>query len=111
MTTDNYLLQFCRYFKGEGSNPFSRPSLRFWIWEFEKQYVGASAETQQLSPFLQDALERYRRAGLTGFEKADGIPVFLKATLYMLFLKGNELPLNDEFYRFYDQWKKRKVER
>lgn len=108
---DNYLLRFCRYFKGEDSNPFPPQTLRYWIWEFEKQYVNESAETRQLSPFLQDALTRYRRAGLSEFEKADGVPVFLKAVLYMLFLKGNELPLNNEFVRFYGEWKKQEVAR
>jgi hypothetical protein len=107
------LLQFCRFFKGESQNPFSfTHPLRFYIWMFEQRWVEetlAAQEKQAVSPFLSDALTCYMAAGLSDFENRDGVPVMLKAVLYDLFLKGNELPLNDEFKRFYASWKSKEV--
>ena len=107
------LLKFCRYYKGEKENPFP-VSLRYWIWEFERRWVDdtlASAQSEEGTPFLSDSLSRYRVAGLEDFAVDDGVPLLLKATLYALFLKGNELPLNDEFRRFYGLWKNEELER
>ena len=109
--SENPLLRFCRYYKGESTNPFPDPSLRFWIWEFEKKYVDESLASEDLTPFLREALTAYRHAGLSDFRNTDGVSVLMKAVLYQLFLKGNELPLIDEFVRFYDEWKKKEVVR
>ncbi len=105
MGKEDYI-KYCRYYNGENYNPFP-PSLLFWVWEFERKWVEEeilASINEEATDYLDDLLTRYRRAGLFDFQSGDGIPMSLRASVYALYLKGNELPSIGEFSRFYSKW-------
>lgn len=105
MKNDDYI-KFCRYYKGEKVNPFP-PSLLFWVWEFERKWVEEELKAsikEEATDHLDYLLTEYRMAGLFDFQSGDGIPMSLRASIYALYLKGNELPTKEEFSKFYSKW-------
>lgn len=108
MFTDE-LLKHCRYYHGEKENPYAL-SLLYWVWEFEKKWVEESKHAE-VSPFFSEALSQLLRATGNSFDVGDGVPLYLRAAMFMLFLKGNELPRIEEFMKFYRDWKNGEVAR
>lgn len=97
------LLKYCRFYNGNLET--SRTSGNFYIWE--KRWVDAEYEcrkTREMTGFLADCCDCYRRAGLLDFEATDGIPLSLKAVLYISFLKGEGYDIN-EFKALYYKWR------
>ena len=100
------LLKYCRYYKGEKECPYESVRLTL-IFNQEKKWVeGMMNKNYPMS----DYLDTYYAYKMEDFEVFDDIPLSLKAYLYMFFLKGNELPLREDFEKFYKLWKEKKVE-
>ena len=109
----NELLKFCRYYKGETSNPFAigtpNPGAAYFLWIVEHDWVEreiADAKAEILSDESSDILSAYREAGLIDFEKSDGVWLGLKASLYRLLQHWNEgVASSEDWAQFYDEWK------
>lgn len=108
----NELLKSCRYYKGEAENPFASGASAF-LWIAERDWVArelVDAEAEALSEESSEILQAYRDAGLIDFEKSDGIPLGLKASLYRLLQHWNEgVASADDWSRFYIGWKQARL--
>lgn len=79
----NNALSKCRYYHGEGENPYSPSSIQYTFWTVEKIYVVivCNSEIEQenigaaFSLDFPDLLPSY------------DIPVYLKATLYAQYMR------------------------
>lgn len=98
------LLKFCRYYKGESSNPYEGDKAMFW--GYEQIWIRLS---EQGAFEDSDMLEDYNMFGLKEFCKDDGIPITLKALLFNRFRHwkdGYGLEIDrDRFKSFYDEYK------
>ncbi|MCF0187933.1 MAG: hypothetical protein HUK04_00340 [Bacteroidaceae bacterium] len=102
------LLQCCRYFRGENESPF-KSGIRHFLWSVERDWMErefADAKAETMSDESSLFLETYRKAGLIDFEKADGVWLGLKASLYRLLQHWNEGAASvEDWSRFYSDWK------
>lgn len=97
------LLKSCRYYTGDDSTSIKEGN--FWIWE--KRWVEADyicQKERETTGFIADACRCYVDAGLLRFENTDGVPLTLKAVLYLSFLKGEGYDV-EEFKRLYYRWR------
>lgn len=98
------LLKFCRYYKGEFSDPYEgKDDNKGLMWFYEQMWV-KSAE-RGLSPADSDLLEDYKAYGLESFSADDGVPLSFKAFLFGRFMHwqggyGMEID-RDNFKQFY----------
>ena len=73
------LLSFCRYYKGEETNPY-KGDLRANLWEYEKYWLEESLKED--SDYLSELANEYISAGLLTWTETDGTPSLLKALLF-----------------------------
>lgn len=78
MTKNEQLLNACRYYKGESSNPFTKGN-KATFWEYEEKWIELTASN---SAILANAIDEYIGAGLSDFEIGDDTPLSLKAMLF-----------------------------
>ena len=99
---DNKLLKYCRYYKGEDTNPFEcYADDRRMLWFYERAYAN-STENSMLPEYVGD----YVAIGLGAFSEGDGVPVGLKALLFNRYAKTSYSMLSaktpfKEFYLHY----------
>lgn len=108
------LLKFCRYYKGEKTQPYTGGTLKGIIWLLESWWVADTLETNEAGEIVDRAAEtlgRYINDGLGSFEDTDDVPVSLKAYMYAVHLKDNELPQIEDFKKFYYLWRDKKISR
>lgn len=107
------LLKYCRYYNGEENTPYNSDRLNL-IWFQEKKWVEDTMDVNvpmsSIPPTISTPLDYYLGYHMQDFEKFDDTPITLKAYLFMYFLKGNELPLREDFEKFYALWKAKKVD-
>ena len=93
------LIEQCRYYKGEDKNPFDGVEQnKAMLWFYELKWVEFNFTDPTL---LIEYVEDYNRAGLSGFNSADGVPITLKALLHNRYEKWNEGPGFEKFYLKY----------
>lgn len=93
---DNNLLKYCRYYKGEKSNPFKgKDGYNGYFWDYERVWVEQTLlsykETE--TSFFDDMIEEYLHSGLATFQQKDDTPVTLKALLYNRYGHWSGLPM------------------
>lgn len=82
------LIGFCRYYKGEDSNPYEgkdQSKAMFWFYEsvWVRDTIEVSKDTKQEKEHdCFNYLNDYVRSGLSQFEMTDGVPATLKALLF-----------------------------
>lgn len=96
------LLKFCRYFRGENRNPFTKDETHAMLWEYERTWVSDSLKGGDFSDYLSE----YLAVGLQDFSKFDDTPVTLKAMLFNRYAKSaytiqDAVPGFKEFYQKY----------
>lgn len=85
-------LQFCRYYKGEESNPYEgkdRNKAMLWfyesVWVRDMQKVNQDEKNEkEHTPYMDE----YLGYGLADFEKMDDTPITLKSLLFNRYAKG-----------------------
>lgn len=82
------LIKFCRYYKGEQTNPFKDGNDSLF-WTYEKYWIDQTIKSdgndnENFTEFIGD----YIRIGLREFEKFDDTPMILKSILFNRFAKG-----------------------
>lgn len=107
-TNRSEILGYCRYFRGEKENPFEG-GIKATMWVVERNWFVSylqMSESEQVSDDASFALDLYRSAGLIGFEEDDGVPLLLKAELYLLLQHWNEgVASVEDWSRFYAKWR------
>ena len=98
----NELLIYCKYYKGEQSNPFGGDEERTLLWECERYWAhaGEMNQVEVLKVYLQELMT----AGMVILSIEDEVPITLKAVLYhnfcqrcgLLYAEGGE-----QFKAFY----------
>lgn len=77
-------IDYCRYYKGEKTCPFS--DTRASLWDYERAWC----EMQRTHDAkMNDILRDYNLYGLSDYEPYDGVPVSLKAFLHNRFMHWN----------------------
>ena len=74
------LLVYCKYYKGEPSNPFGTNIELSLLWECE-HYWAHAGERNQIE-MLQSYLQELMSAGMVILSIEDQVPITLKAVLY-----------------------------
>ena len=80
------LLKFCRYYHGEKSFPQSleqKSPKAFLFWEAEQMYVESTG-----TDIESESVKQYLSAGLASANQS--LPIFLLASLFVVFNKGSE---------------------
>ena len=89
------LIQFCRYYAGEGENPYQGTDAM--IWKYEKLWIDFTFEH---NPTLADCINEYSIAGMSTFEMQDDTPASLKALLFNRFNQWDE---GGDFKKWYKE--------
>lgn len=110
MTTEKELLQFCRYYKGEDKCDSADGNIRL-MWICEEHWVyhtieiikekGRREKGFKEKEVLFFSLDEYLAYGLGDFEKYDGTPLTLKATLFNRYCKHMDFMDVEGFKTFY----------
>lgn len=103
----NSLLDYCRYYKGEKESPHNKP-MQSLVWRFEKDWFDDNVKCHKednLIERMRRNITTYLDEEMAKFEEYDDVPLTLKSYLYALHLKGNEMPLKEDFKQFYYQWR------
>ncbi len=74
------LLVYCKYYKGEQSNPFITDWDRTLLWECERYWTHAGEKNQV--EVLKSYLQELMSAGMVILTIEDEVPITLKAVLY-----------------------------
>lgn len=88
-------LQFCRYYKGEETNPYEgKDRTKAMLWSYESVWLREMEKIeldkkQTREHILFEYLEEYLNNGLADFTKMDNIPVSLKALLFNRYAQGS----------------------
>lgn len=98
LTNDEYIPSDCRYYKGGEEAPEDLDSSQ--VWEFERLYC-AHAALEDSGHLLDTFMDRYSRAGLSGFANTDGTSFSLKAVLYGCYMRQNEGADAEDFKKWY----------
>lgn len=105
MSAKNSLLKYCRYYKGESSNPYEgKDRDKAMLWFYEMGWV-KNAE-RGMTPVTSDVIDEYKTCGLQTFHSDDGVPLSLKALLFNRYAK-TEQSLKDAvepFRKFYEKF-------
>lgn len=94
MNREDYL-QFCRYYKGEDSNPYDgKDNNKAMLWFYESAWLHEMKEIQQDEKQEKEHtlfvyIDEYVNCGLGDFEKTDDIPISLKALLFNRYARGS----------------------
>ena len=97
------LFSYCRYYKGEKTNPFPEGDARALLWEYERTWCEMQTKKDAS---MHDMMYDYNIHGLSDFEPYDGVPVSLKAFLFNRFSHWIEANA-DAFKEWYnDTYKK-----
>jgi len=88
---------YCRFYKGEKTPPFSIRDPRLTAWKIEALWVHASEE------MLSDAFSDYMAHGMIHFAKDDAVPISLKAFLMNRYFQYTEREDIEAFKSFYSQ--------
>lgn len=75
---DKTLFNYCRYYKGEQSCPFTKQNDRMF-WDYERIWCNMQT-THDAS--MNDIVRDYNLNGFAEFEPYDGVPVSMKALLF-----------------------------
>lgn len=108
------LMQFCRYYKGESSDPFASSSnkLQSYIWQNERVWVVETSEQDRLgdhaaTPNIDKWVDLCIANIPLGSQIPGDVPSTLKSAIFAVFLHNNELPIFKEFLVFFDKWIKK----
>lgn len=103
------LLQFCRYYKGEASNPFEgKDQNKASLWDYERFWIEQNF-TDSGRNTLAEYIGDYASVGLSLFEMQDDTPASLKALLfnrYCYWKSGSMADCVEPFKKFYHQYYK-----
>lgn len=80
------LFDYCRYYKGEKTNPFKNDDERALLWDYERAWCDMQRTRDE---YVNDMVNEYNVSGLTEFEPYDGTPVSLKAFLFNRYCHWN----------------------
>ena len=72
---------FCRLYKGEKENPYKGEQNKACLWSYERAWLLEFAKPH--SPLLMSYFSEYISVGLTYFSTHDGVPITLKALLFI----------------------------
>lgn len=90
MDKKDALPSFCRFYKCEEKCPFTDADKQiFWLcekWWMEQTKLANDTGSERISPLVYE----YMNAGLSQFEKYDGVPITLKAVLFNRYCKYME---------------------
>lgn len=93
-------IDYCRYYKGEKTNPFPYDDVRSLLWDYEKAWC----EIQRTHDAkMNDILRDYNLYGLSDYEPYDGVPVSLKAYLFDRFSNWMGVHNSDDFKKWYTE--------
>lgn len=102
------LLQFCRYYKGEASNPYDgKDQDKAMLWDYERFWIEQNFSESGRN-ILADYLDEYASIGLSLFEMRDDTPATLKALLFNRYAKSaySMADAVDGFKKFYQKYYK-----
>ena len=100
------LLKYCRYYNGESECPFeSGPERGYWLIESAwVQHFGLQTDSEA------NSIIRFCKSPFHNINIHDGIPISLAAAILDYFEKKNEgVYHEDEFLRYYENYKKRRA--
>ena len=101
---DNYLLNYCRYYKGEENITETDPDKQV-LCKIEREWVADNTDkSEHSSKLLSICLEEYLLMGMKDFEKYDNIPLTLKALLFNRFNQYNERMDIEAFKKWYKRY-------
>lgn len=95
-------ISVCRYYKGEAENPYKdggKDSKRHWFWEYERFWVKLSVSSTEDDNGLGYFIDEYNRNGMYDFEPYDGVPLTLKAFLFVKLSNELEGMVNKEIFK------------
>lgn len=103
--TENDLLHYCRYYKGQKRNPYKSGNDAMF-WEYEKYWVLQLMEHEKDAddPPFAEYVDDYIRAGLSELEYSDDTPITLKALLFNRYgntFSGSMMECAASFKKFY----------
>ena len=95
------LLKFCRYYKGQKTNPYT-DSDKAMLWDYERKWIVDLSNDYDFSDYLSE----YISVGLRDFSMFDDGPITLKAVLFNRYAKNaysikDAVPGFKEFYQKY----------
>lgn len=99
-------LQFCRYYKGEETNPYEGKDMnKATLWFYESAWLHEMQEIQQdekkeKEHTLFTYMDEYVNYGLSDFEMQDDTPASLKALLFNRYSHWNSADI-DGFKKWY----------
>ncbi len=105
------LIQFCKYYKGEETNPFEGKGVELqdkaMLWFYEKEWIQLNF-TNEGRELLAEYINDYSTIGLSTFEMQSNTPASLKALLFNRHAKMSNSIFDDiePFKSFYRQYYK-----
>lgn len=102
------LLQFCRYYKGEASNPYDgKDQNKAMLWDYERFWIEQNF-SESGRKLLAEYLDEYASVGLSLFEMQDDTPATLKALLFNRYAKTaySMADAVEPFKKFYQKYYK-----
>lgn len=103
--TREYLLQFCRYYKGEDESPYEGiDQNKDMLWFYEKCWTFDVVNGGD--KMFVEMINEYSRVGLAMFSNHDNTPISLKALLFNRYAKGSWSMADavEGFKRFYNKY-------
>ena len=103
MEKTSQLLAYCRYFKGEESNPFEdKDQNKASLWFYESSWVcDMIKEKESMSSAIEDYVYY-----VGSFNPSDGVPTSLKALLFNRYARTCQSMTEavEPFKRFYNKY-------
>lgn len=83
--TGKDVLQQCRYYKGENSNPYDgKDQDKALLWFYESCWEQAQDKASAFAEYVSE----YKNYGLEQFNASDNVPMSLKALLFNRYGRG-----------------------
>lgn len=109
--TREEIVNLCRYYKGEESNPYEKDHTRdggnkSMLWFYERGWVNEVMYHQQdeNSGILAEYATEYINAGMADFRENDMIPISLKAMLFNRYMRDSFDGNTEPFKKFFNQY-------
>ncbi len=99
---EEHNLRYCKFYKGEDSNPFEgKDPNRAMLWFYERCWI----KTYKTADFAE-YLTEYSLVGLSQFEAQDTIPITLKSLIFNRYAKTYFTMLDavEPFKKFYKKY-------
>lgn len=103
--TEEELIHFCHYYKGEKENPYNgKDQNKAMLWEYEQGWIFDTVRGSD--KMFASMIDEYASVGLAMFNIHDNTPVSLKALLFNRYARGcwSMADAVEPFKEFYNKY-------